>query len=276
MGGFADVWHGKVHDADVAIKVWRLGGHGADVLKDFCKEAAVLKYLRHPNVTRLVGVETTVFPMCLVCEWMPLGTLNSFLERHPGANRLALLVDVAAGLTYLHALDIVHGDLKGANILINARRSACLADFGLAAFSYENRTAYIPTRSVNAGTTRWIAPEVMDPEAFGLERARVSRESDVYAFAMVMWEAFTGRVPFPSIQRDAAVMHKVIGGGRPTRPFQATDLGLSDAVWDIVERCWQGDRGARPIISQVRDQLEQVVDVVEDLGAPQEWPLDVA
>lgn len=84
--------------------------------------------------------------------------------------------------------DITHALVTQVNILINAKRRACLSDFGLAAFSYEDRTAYIPTLSVNAGTMRWTAPEIMDPEEFGLERARPSRESDVYAVSMVMWE----------------------------------------------------------------------------------------
>ncbi|OCH86489.1 kinase-like protein [Obba rivulosa] len=266
-GGFADVWKGTYHDNDVAIKVWRL--HGRDitssVLKNFCKEAVVLKYLKHPNITSLIGIETTIFPLCLVCEWMPLGTLVSYLVQHPNTNRLDLLVDITAGLTYLHAMDIVHGDLKGVNILVNQRRKACLSDFGLAAFRYENRTAHISTMSLAAGTMRWTAPEIMDPETFGLERARSSKQADIYAFSMVMWEVFTGQIPFADLPRDATIMHKVLQGCRPKRPSEAAGLGLSDTVWDIMQRGWHADHRERPAITRVQEQLDDAMDEAGDL-----------
>ncbi|OCH87497.1 kinase-like protein [Obba rivulosa] len=265
-GGFADVWRGTYQGKDVAIKVWRF--HGRDitprVLKDFCKEAVVLRYLKHPNITSFIGIETVVFPLCLVCEWMPLGTLVSYLLQHPNTNRLDLLVDVTAGLTYLHAMDIAHGDLKGANILVNQRRRACLCDFGLAAFRYENRTACMPTPSVDGGTTRWMAPEIMDPEAFGLERARSSKEGDVYAFSMVMWEVFTGQFPFAKFKHEGTVIKKVLEGSRPERPSEAAGLGLSDVVWDVMQRGWHADRRERPAITRVREQLDDAIDEVRD------------
>jgi len=277
-GGFADVWKGRYRGEDVALKVFRLSARDVatgPLLKDFCKEAVVLKYLRHPNITSLLGIETNMFPLCLVCEWMPLGTITFYLTQQPSADRLLLLADVSRGLSYLHDMDIVHGDLKGANILINGKRKACIADFGVAAFSYTDRTVFIPTQSTDTMSIRWTAPEISDPEMFGLERARITKPSDVYALSMVMWEVFTGRFPFHELGRDSHIINKVLKGERPKRPSQATGIGLSDTIWEVMERCWQPDHHERPAVTTVADALEKAKDVAGKLEAPQQWPLAV-
>ncbi|OCH91151.1 kinase-like protein [Obba rivulosa] len=148
-GGFADVYLGICRGEEVALKVWRI--RDEEAMKDFCKEAVVLNSLRHENITSFYGVETNLFPLCLVCEWMPFGTIVSYLKNQPSANRLTLLVDIVAGLSDLHNMDIIHGDLKGSNILINGQHRACLCDFGLAAFTYGGRT--MGTTSIKATTT---------------------------------------------------------------------------------------------------------------------------
>ncbi|KAJ7231356.1 kinase-like domain-containing protein, partial [Mycena rebaudengoi] len=90
------------------------------------------------------------------------------------------LWEVAQDLEYLHSRNVVHGDLRGANILITQDWSARLADFGLTSFTEATLTT---TR--RAGTLRWMAPELNDPDRFGIQFRR-TKASDVYALNSVL------------------------------------------------------------------------------------------
>lgn len=102
---------------------------------------------------------------------------------------------MARGLEYLHTSkpSIIHGDLKGVNILVKPSGRACLADFGLA--SAEDSQAVVASSSSNhriTGTSRWQAPELLDTEMDG--SGRNSLASDIYSFACVCYEVRLGKV----------------------------------------------------------------------------------
>ncbi|KZT10224.1 kinase-like protein, partial [Laetiporus sulphureus 93-53] len=272
-GGFADIWLGTYGRITVALKVFRVFSKddAQVVYKKFCKEAIQWKRLCHPNITPFMGVNTTLFPLCLGSEWMPNGSVNVFLKKRPNANRLELashrdtplpLVDVAKGLEYLHAHGLFHGDLKGANVLVDETSHARLSDFGLAAVIYDPDTVNLmTTSSCDHGSIRWMAPELLFPEQVGLKSARQTFQSDVYSLAMVMWEIFTGRMPFHEIPRDPAVVYQVtMLGTRPKRPPDALLLGLSDAVWRLMELCWRTDWRERPMMAFILQQLAKAIE----------------
>jgi len=120
---------------------------------------------------------------------------------------------------------------------------ACLADFGLAALVPEPGSA----GSIKDGhAVRWAAPEILDKDG------PVTKESDVYSFAMVVIEAFTGKAPFDGTA-PTTVAVGILSGKRPARP---TDESLTDALWEMVKRCWNDDPKSRPGISEVVDCLE--------------------
>jgi len=133
------------------------------------------------------------------------------------------MADVASGLKYMHDLRMVHGDLKGvrpfpptnssiptpqllsmkANVLVNKDRRACIADFGLStitgiatrATAGASQASLISNDTLmsftGGGTRRWMSPELLYPERFGLpesEGNRPTRQSDCYALGMVIYE----------------------------------------------------------------------------------------
>ncbi|OSX62033.1 hypothetical protein POSPLADRAFT_1074399 [Postia placenta MAD-698-R-SB12] len=173
------------------------------------------------------------------------------LSTSDDAQKVRQVLDIASGLDYLHSVPMVHGDLKSANILVSDDGHALLADFGLAAVMRDLTTSQaITTTQYNQGrgTTRWMAPELLNPEAFG-GVTRHTTKRDIYALGMVMLEIFTGRIPFHEITWDATVILKVMHGGRPPR-----SVGIPDHIWHLMSLCWR-ERGRRPTAKMVLDSL---------------------
>ncbi|OCH84445.1 kinase-like protein [Obba rivulosa] len=273
-GGFAQVWRGRYGERDVALKVFRYSVLDAgDDAKVFYQEAVFWKWLRHPNITCFHGIDTTSFQgqLAMVCDWMHEGTLATFLICHHNANRLKLILDTAEGLKYLHSMGILHGDLKAVNILINEKHVACLADFGLAAL----HTGKLASKSLTIGSPRWMSPELLDPEEFGLERAQITPQSDVYALSWVFWEVFTGRFPYAQHKRDPTVIACISRGERHPRPKDAAPLGLSEDLWSLMEVCWSTNWEERPDIGTITKQLQILIQSDGELDEPKEWPLCV-
>ncbi|KAJ7202665.1 kinase-like domain-containing protein, partial [Mycena pura] len=126
------------------------------------------------------------------------------------------------------------------NILISNEWNACLADFGLTSFS--DVTASTDTSHNRAGSLRWMAPELIDPEKFG-QRFLRTPATDVYAFGCVCLELYTRQPPFADF-RETAVIVKVSDGVRPKRP--TCDPTMSDALWGLVNDCWAQQSTNRP------------------------------
>ncbi|KAF9780835.1 kinase-like domain-containing protein [Thelephora terrestris] len=100
------------------------------VTRRFCKESITWRFLCHPNVLPLLGATMSEGRFAMVSEWMPNGDINQFVKARKDVNRFELLRGVAEGLVYMHEQGTAHGDLKGANILIDENGRARLADFG--------------------------------------------------------------------------------------------------------------------------------------------------
>ncbi|KDQ09964.1 hypothetical protein BOTBODRAFT_502650 [Botryobasidium botryosum FD-172 SS1] len=151
----------------------------------------------------------------MISPWMPNGDLKSFLKLHPEADHVLLLVEIAAGLEYLHMRNpaVVHGDLKATNVLVSEDEHACIADFGLSDTSTDpeehERNGYSSTWK-NGGNIRWQAPEL-------LVSYQRTTQSDMFAFGRVIYEVFTGLVPFEELKEGQ--VYSVVDQGRlPPRP----------------------------------------------------------
>ena len=144
-----------------------------------------------------------------------------------------------------------------ANILVDSDGHARLADFGLLSIVLESTNSTTTSSSGAAGTTRWMSPELFDPEHFGLKDSRRTKESDCYALAMVILEVLTGQVPFPRYE-GVVVMRKVINGERPERPQGPGAMWFTDDVWEMLERCWSPNPKLRPAVGIVLECLERI------------------
>ncbi|KAF7336073.1 Kinase-like protein [Mycena sanguinolenta] len=224
-GGFGDVYQASYQGKMVALK--RIRTFTADSTThrnrlQFYKEALVWQGLRHRFILPLLGIDRSTFApsFCMVSPWMKHGTVLKYLRDHGREGRVnRLLLEIAQGLDYLHSMNIVHGDLRGNNVLVSDERNACLSDFGLAASidDADSTTAGATSSSNRAGSIRWFAPELIEPTNFGCTKFIRTKASDVYAYACVCLELYTGHPPFSHLQ-DVAAMLRVIRGERPEQP----------------------------------------------------------
>jgi serine/threonine protein kinase len=177
----------------------------------------------------------------------------------------------------MHSQAMIHGDLKGvclrtlvvvstlsspflyikANILINQNGNACLADFGLLTIVSDPTNPTASSSSAKGGTTRWMSPELLDPDQFGFKDSRPTKESDCYALGMVIYEVLSGQAPFTPY-KDFIVMRKVTEGERPERPIGAEGAWFTDDLWAMLELCWVPQPESRPSIEAVLGCLERV------------------
>ncbi|EEF46324.1 BRASSINOSTEROID INSENSITIVE 1-associated receptor kinase 1 precursor, putative [Ricinus communis] len=189
-GGFGTVYYGYLGDIEVAVKV--LSTSSVQGYKEFEAEVKLLLRVHHKNLTTLVGYCDEGGNMILIYEYMANGNLRQHLSgEHPDIlsweGRLKIALETAQGLEYLHngcKPPIVHRDVKTANILLDDKFQAKLADFGLSRMFPAEGGTHVST--IVAGT-----PGYLDPEYY--VRNWLTEKSDVYSFGVVLLEIITSR-----------------------------------------------------------------------------------
>ncbi|KAF9644753.1 kinase-like protein [Thelephora ganbajun] len=242
VGGFGDVYRGTLNGSSACIKRVRvyIKDNPQKAAKAFCREAVIWKRLKHPNILPLLGVTTS--PLQLISDWIPGGNLQEYIKKHPDTDRLQLLYEVANGLCYLHSCNVIHGGIKGPNILVDDSGHVRIADFGEAIIVKDEDS--VEDDSLQGHTPQWTAPEVLLGE-------NPSKESDIFSFAMVMIEVFTGAAPFNDCSPPMAML-EIIRGRRPQRPKHSAVTGR---LWELIQRCWNQDPKLRPDAAEVLKEL---------------------
>ncbi|KAF7971576.1 hypothetical protein HWV62_20828 [Athelia sp. TMB] len=269
-GSFSDVWKGTWTVRDpfnqtvhrkVALKYLRQvmpPGIREKLVHRLKDEVVAWHSLRHENIAQLFGVIQSFDTIAMISPWCDNGTLTHYIKDiNPAADRLALLTQVASGVSYLHNFKpvVIHGDLKGCNILIDDHGHALLTDFGLAKIIEDVTGAMKVATSFFAGSTRWLAPElILALVQDDGQPPPITTSSDVYAFACVCLEIATGHVPFPNRSNDHAVTVDIMRGVRPCRGASLPcHIICSDeaAFWRMLDQCWDPEHYLRPTMSEV-------------------------
>jgi len=257
FGGFADVWEGFLGNQKVAIKTIRAfsasGRRLAESkqLRRLRREYQTWSSLSHPNILQCFGFsygfsQSDALPS-LISPWVSYGSVFPYLEQHPKADRLELLVGVAHGVSYLHERGIVHGDLRAGNILVLDSGVPCLSDFGL---SRSLKVEDMSTTSELAGCLRWMSPELL------VDHVIASSSSDVWAFGMTVLEIMSGNRPYHEFKKDAVVLGQIKDGLTPLRPQGSAAFSLiTDQLWTLCELCWALQPNQRPSMEKVTSQI---------------------
>ena len=100
----------------------------------------------------------------------------------------------------------------------------------------------------------FMAPELLLPARFSLDKGVPSKEADIYALGMTVYQVLTGKWPFHS-KMEGDIMLVVMSGERPQKPRNAEAIGMTEVVWDLLIKCWREDRMTRPTIADVLKRL---------------------
>jgi serine/threonine-protein kinase len=190
-GAMGSVYRGYHEPLDriVAIKVLHSLAVDPTSAERFKREARAIAQLRHPNILSVFDFGEVDGVPFMVVEYMPGGSLAEAIrpgDRPSGADVVALLKGIAAGLDHAHGAGIVHRDVKPGNVLLSRDDSPVLADFGLAKMLEQ---ASMSMSGFVAGTPSYMAPEQANGHLVG-------PEADRYALAIMAYELLTGRLPF--------------------------------------------------------------------------------
>ncbi|KAJ7760007.1 kinase-like domain-containing protein [Mycena metata] len=220
-----------------------------------CQEALLWQGLRHPSILPFLGIDSPS-AYCMVSPWMKHGTVIKYVANH-GRSQIPRLLSnthwatdliltgfkllgICFGLEYLHSMKIVHGDLRGNNILVSDDYHTCFIDFGLASSIQEQDTCAMACATYLRSST---ATYVRTPA------------TDVYSFACVCIEMETGAPPFPAKLAEGAVIMKVVAGEHPQRP-----ITMSDDLWALVNLAWVADFRHRPKVPDLIRALEKLLE----------------
>lgn len=245
-GAFGLVYRGKWGNTDVAIKQLKDGLQSADT-KEFYQEAKMLAKTQHPHIVILYGAVTDKNPNCLVMELMTESLFDILHDKEhklPWKKKKGFGLDIAQGLNFLHDRKVLHRDLKSRNVLADRAGHLKLADFGLArvvAEATRRLGAYIGDAT---GTITHMAPEL-----FALQ-AKYTEFSDVYAYAMTLWEVASRKIPYQDAAHQQVIIAQVSNGMRETVTEKTPQV-----MRQIIEGGWAAEPEDRPMLSTIIQEL---------------------
>jgi serine/threonine protein kinase len=290
---------------DVAIKVFFKKSEISDYNPPFeaYKETKIImdterickqKRVNHSNLIKAYGIINGDSPFevqellncgpeslsdAIVLQYVGGGSLKSYLYNSnrftlkkslliQTKEKIRILASVATGLSSLHRVGVVHGDIKPDNILLttDSPQEAIIADFGLAAIREVNQISYNPLSLTNShtqenrnfkGTLNYCAPEMLpnfDNTNSQVRIAESSWQTDIYAFAILMWEVLTAKKPFSEIEDLDDLYIQVHRNVRPDIKKLPTDT--PDKVVELILCCWSPERDKRKTADECLSVLE--------------------
>ncbi|KAI3464454.1 hypothetical protein Pfo_021117 [Paulownia fortunei] len=239
-GSFGSVYEGIADDgfffAVKEVSLLDQGDEGKQRIIQLEQEIALLSQFEHENIVQYYGTKKDESNLYIFLELVTKGSLLSLYQKYTlrDSQVSAYTRQILHGLKYLHDRNVVHRDIKCANILVDTNGLVKLADFGLA-----KATKLNDVKSCK-GTVFWMAPEVVRSLGYGLP-------ADIWSLGCTVLEMLTRRFPYSNLECMAALF-RIGRGERPPIPDS-----LSNDARDFILKCLQVDPSLRPTAAQLLD-----------------------
>ncbi|KAM0871266.1 hypothetical protein ACQ4PT_039505 [Festuca glaucescens] len=259
-GAFGEVYEGVLEDKSV-VAVKRFINN---VKENFAKELTVHREINHKNVVRLVGYCLEDNALMMVTEYIPRGNLSNLLHGDntpiPLDTRLRIAIECAEALGYMHSqmyTQVIHGDIKPANILLDDGLRAKISDFGISRLVNTENTLYTLNVMGSIG--------YMDP--LFAQNGRLTAKSDVYSFGVVLLELITrkkARTEGGDIGLVGSFTKSLSKGFRSVREMldpeiaTSSDMKTVEEVAKLADKCLRMELDKRPEMLEVAERLRKL------------------
>ncbi|KAF9152862.1 ATP binding [Linnemannia schmuckeri] len=211
-GSFARVslgWH-RQHGTFMAVKQVELAVNNSQkedkqklLVEALEREIDLLKQLHHERIVQYIGSDIEKGHINIFLEYVPGGSIATLLANYGPFSEVlvrSFVKQILEGLDYLHECDIIHRDIKGANILVDNKGCIKISDFGISK-KVEEHLKSIQVKSSRPslqGSTFWMAPEVV-------KQIETTYKADIWSLGCLVVEMFTGTHPFPQFSQMQAL-----------------------------------------------------------------------
>ncbi|WVZ91552.1 hypothetical protein U9M48_037705 [Paspalum notatum var. saurae] len=245
-GAFGEVYKGVLDDHNsVAVKRYM-----HNVKESFAKEVIVHCQINHRNVVRLIGYCIGENTLMMVTEYISKGNLSDILHHSEMSisleTRLGIAINCAEALSYMHYQmygQVIHGDIKPANILLDANLNAKISDFGISKLLSTDNTLYTTHVLGSIG--------YMDP--LFAQSGRLTSKSDVYSFGVVLLELITrrkavddGKISLIENFTQAIAKRKKIREFYDVKVVDYNNMWVLDEIGKLAVKCLAMDIEKRP------------------------------
>lgn len=239
-GSFGTVYEGISDDggffAVKEVSLLEKGSSAQQCILQLEQEIALLSQFEHENIVQYYGTDKEESKLFIFLELVTQGSLASLYQKYRLRNTQvsAYTRQILNGLQYLHERNVVHRDIKCANILVHANGSVKLADFGLA-----KEMSNLNDLKSCKGSVYWMAPEVVNP------KKTYGHAADIWSLGCTVLEMLTRQIPYPNVEWQHAFF-KIGRGDQPPIPCH-----LSNDAQDFIRQCLKVDPNSRPTAGQL-------------------------
>jgi mitogen-activated protein kinase kinase kinase len=210
------------------------------------QEIDLLQGMQHTNIVQYLGTSCDDSHLNIFLEYVPGGSIAGMLKQYNTFREPLIrnfVRQILEGLAYLHNRNIIHRDIKGANVLVDNKGGVKISDFGISkrveASTMLNQGPSGSNRPSLQGSVFWMAPEVV-------RQSTHTKKADIWSLGCLIVEMFTGAHPFPNHSQLQAIF--AIGGtsAKPDIPSQASEDGKK-----FLAMTFEADYKERPNAEQL-------------------------
>jgi serine/threonine-protein kinase len=229
--------------------------------KRFEIEAQAAAGLSHPNIAHVHAIEEVDGELFIVLEYVEGQELKDIIEEKSLSinEKLDIAAQIASGIHTAHQKGVIHRDIKSRNIMLDTSGTVKIMDFGLARLE---GTDHITKTGTTIGTTAYMSPEQ-------LRGSKTDIRSDIWSFGVVLYELFSGQLPFRGLH-EPAVMYSISEDA--PHPLEPHDEDIPEHIKSIINKCLEKNPAERyQSLAEIIDDLktQNVPEVVsESISSP--------